>query len=129
MGTNPSAEKSIQLARHFDHRSAEPHTREEPLRCLVPLRGQQHDAWHAARPQERQHGHKEQAAHASTAMLRVDDDVLQNSRRTPQRHVVVPFDSGVRVADHIPVVIGDEDSFVRIFELCAYERRIARRRP
>src|SRR5207253_949722 len=36
----------VQFARHFDHRPAEPHAREEPLRRLVPLSGRKHHAWH-----------------------------------------------------------------------------------
>ena len=55
------------------------------------------------------------ASFRSAAMLRVDYDVVQHTRRPAQCHVVVPFDSGECVADHIPVVIGDEDGLVRIF--------------
>ena len=54
-------------------------------------------------------------------MLRVDDDVVQDARRPTERHVVVPLDGGVRVADHVPVVVGDEDGDVWVFELRAQE--------
>src|SRR5207253_829177 len=117
----------VQFARHFDHRPAEPHARKEPLRRLVPLSGRKHHAWHAARPKELKRGVNEQPADASTAMLRGDDDVVQDSRWPAQRHVVVTLYGGVCVADHSSVVIGDEDCLIRVFELRAYEGRIARR--
>src|SRR6266850_866285 len=62
-------------------------------------------------------------------MLRIDDDVVQDARRPTERHVVVSLDRGVRVADHVPVVVGDEDGGVRVFELRAQEGRVVRRRP
>jgi hypothetical protein len=124
-----SGRRVVQLARHLNHRPAEPQAREEPLRRLVPLGGPQHHAGHAARPEELQRGVEEQPANTSATMLRVNDDVVQDARRPTERHVVVPLDGGVCVADHVPVVIGDEDGFVRIFELRAYEGRIALRRP
>src|SRR5215207_377022 len=119
----------VRLARHLNHRPAEPRAREEPLRRLVPLGGEEHHARHAARPQERQRGFEEEASDAPAAMLRVNNHVMQNSRRPAQRHVVVPLDGGVRVADHVPVIIGDEDGLLRVFELRAHEGRIGRRSP
>src|SRR5215207_8756133 len=127
--TGQSGRRVVKLARHLDHRPAEPRAREEPLRRLVPLGGRQHHARHAARPEERERGVEEQPSDAPAAILRVDDDVVQDARRPAQRHVVVPLDRGVRVADHVPVVIGDEDGDVRVFELRAHEGRVVRRRP
>jgi threonine dehydrogenase-like Zn-dependent dehydrogenase len=37
LDTNPSAEKSIQLARHLDHRPAKPNAREESQRNIVTV--------------------------------------------------------------------------------------------
>ena len=62
-------------------------------------------------------------------MFRIDDDVVQDARRPAQRHVVVPFDGSVCVADHVPFVIGNYDGFVWFFELRAYKGGIALRRP
>src|SRR3954447_4498359 len=44
-----SGGRVVQLERHLDHRPAEPHAREEPLRRLVLLGGRQHHARYAAR--------------------------------------------------------------------------------
>jgi hypothetical protein len=119
----------VQLIGHLDHRPAEPYACEEPLRGLVLLGGRQHHAWYAARPEKPERGVEEQPADALAAMLRVDDDVVQDARRPAQRHVVVPLDGGVGVANHVPVIIGDEDGLARLFELRAHEGRIALRCP
>ena len=118
-----------QLKRHLDHCPPEPYAREETLRRLVLLGGREHHARHAARPEELKRGLEEQASDASTAMFRVNDDVVQDARRTAKHHVVVALDGCVRVANHNPVVTGDEDSFVLIFKLSADEGRIAFWRP
>jgi hypothetical protein len=99
------------------------------MRRLIPLGRREHDAGRAARPEELQRGVEEEPADAPAAVPRVDDDVVQDSGRPAQRHVVITLDGGVRVADHVPSVVADEDGHIRVFELGAYERRVALLRP
>jgi hypothetical protein len=47
----PHPSRFLELARHLRHGTAEAHAREQPLRRLVSLGGQQDDAWRAARRQ------------------------------------------------------------------------------
>lgn len=54
----------------------------------------------------------------TAAMLWLNDEVVQDARRSAERHVVVPLDSGLGVADHVPMGLGDEDGRVRVFEFC-----------
>src|SRR5215213_7532492 len=61
-------------------------------------------------------------------MLRVNYDVVKHTRWPAQRHVVISLDGSVCVADHVPFVISDKDGLVRVFDLRAYEGRIALRR-
>jgi len=127
--TAPSGRGVVQFSRHLDHRPAEPKACEEPLRPLILLGGRQHHARHTPRPEELKRGIDKQPPDASTTMLRVNDDVVQDARWTTQRHIVVPLNGGVRVADHVSVVICDEDGLVGFFELSADEGGIALRRP
>jgi hypothetical protein len=59
----------------------------------------------------------------------IDNDVVQDASRPAERDVVVALDCGVSVADHVPVVVGDEDEDVRVFELRPQEGRVVNRSP
>ena len=114
---------------HLDHRSSKSLPREQPLRCFVPLGRGKNDLRNAARFQFCQHSVEEQASHAATTKFRIDNDVLNDSRRTPQSHVVVALDGCIGVADDVAVVIGHQDDHVRVFELATEKTTIIRRRP
>src|SRR5438552_10708677 len=54
----------------------------------------------------------------------IDNDVVQRSRRTAQRHVIVAFHARVAVANHLAVSLGDKDDDVRLSELCSEKRAV-----
>jgi len=77
---------------------------------------------------ERVKGRVEQ--HSTNALLPmawIDHDVVHDTRRSSQRHVVVPLDARVAVAHHVAVPLGDKDDDVRFIELTSEVRSVSLR--
>ena len=57
-------------------------------------------------------------------MIGIDHDVVQHAGWSPQRHVVVPLNARVGIAEHFAVPIGDKDDDVRVTELRPEKRAV-----
>ena len=122
---DPSSRVAFQLVRHLDHCPPEPRAREQALRGLIPLCRREHDPGCAAGLERRQRGVEQHPADALPAMGGIDHDVMQHACRPAQRHVIIPLDSRVRIADHLAVALGDKDDDVRLVELRPEKRAIS----
>src|SRR6185437_4954972 len=114
------------LARHLDHRRPETRVSEQPL-CRLVLRGcREHYSRYVTLAERCQSGVEQSAADAAIVMSWIDDYVMQNASRSAKRHVVVSLDRCVRVALHFIIALRNEYDDVRIVELRADERSVAR---
>ena len=59
-------------------------------------------------------------------MRRIDDDVIEHTGWSTERHVVSTLDGGVRVADHSAVLLAHENDDVRLVELRHEKRSVSR---
>jgi hypothetical protein len=81
---------AVQLTRHLDDRSPEPHALEEPLGRFVPLGSRKHDAWCTARLEAGKRFAEQEATDAPAAMSRIDDDVMEHGCGSAQRQIGPP---------------------------------------
>src|SRR6185312_14402043 len=94
---------------------------------FILLRRRQYYAWRAFGFECSERRVEERSAYALPAMLGIDDDVIKHTRRSAQRHVVVPLDAGVGITNHLAVALGDEDHDVRLIELASEKRAVTLR--
>ena len=100
-----------------------------PLRLLVARCRGEHHTRGALRLERGDDRLEQRSSDATPSRMRIDHDVMQQSRRSAQRHPIVPLDRAVRVADHRSVVLGHQHhglprSELRAEDLCVSTRRL-----
>ena len=58
------------------------------------------------------------------AVIRIDHQIVNHAGRAAQRHIVVPLDPGIGIADHRAVPLRDQNELVRLFTLRAEKAAI-----
>src|SRR5438105_6766153 len=104
----------VEFASHLDHRPPKSGVLEQALRDCVPLCGREYDAWRTAGLERFDRCIEQHSTDALPAMRGIDNDVVQRSRRSTQRHVIGSFYAGVGVANRLAVTLGDKDHNVRL---------------
>src|SRR5439155_21603038 len=114
----------VQLSSHLDHRPPESSTIEQALRDSVPLRRREYNAWRTSGLERLDRCVEQHSTNTLSAMGGIDNDVVQRTRRSAQRHVVGAFHSRVGIADHLAVPLSDKDDDVRLIDLCPEKRTV-----
>src|SRR5688572_24849491 len=102
----------LRITRHLEHRPPEARASEKALRGLVTLCRPEHDLWPPSGLERRQRRIEQRLTDAVPAMGWIDDDVVQDTGRSAQRHVVAPLDTCIAVSDHPAALLADEDDDV-----------------
>src|SRR5512142_49857 len=90
---------SVELSRHLDHCSSKARTFEHRLGDMVLLGGEEQHPGSAELSKRSEGGVHQCAADPLPPLGRVDDKIVDDSRRTAQCHVIVPLHPRIAIAD------------------------------